>query len=152
MKNLAFMFAIALFFVALPAMAEDAPDEVWLAVVIAGSDAFKGPSEYYGSALKVDYDAVVSGSAKGFLTLRKSFYISKDKQIIRFQDIATYGYSGQISFRADTIIRIKQLRKSFIDSNARIIEAPNKSEADLAKEKAPPDEVKIDLKVKDKDF
>jgi hypothetical protein len=148
LKNVAIVAIAAWLYFTSPVSAEDAQPEVWVALTVTSGEPLKGASEYCGLVQRADYDALLSGTGKGFVSLQKAFFISKDKQIVRWQDMPYYGYSDQISFRAVTVIRARLLRKSYIESVAKILDAPNKTEAELSKEKAPPD----DVKVKDKDF
>ena len=117
------------------AFAEDAKEGLWVGLIVTTQ---KEIAEYDGYIGKTDYDALVAGNAKIFVTLRKAFYV-REKLIVRFQDIPGYGYNNQISLKADTITRIIPLRQAYVDSIIKLLDAPTRAETSTELEEPPPE-------------
>ena len=109
--------------------AAEGEDTIWVAVAVP-INGTKSIGEYYGQAKKSEYEMLLSGVLKGFLTMQSIFFLSTDKkEIVRLQDLDGYGYTGQVSFKADTIIRVKPIRKEFIEKLKNELQAPAKKDS-----------------------
>lgn len=90
---------------------------VWVSFIV---EQGAGTTDYFGAMEKKDYDAILAGSAKGFIPVQQVFYYNPSTRgFMRFDaavpvaaNMKIYKKNGY--FRSDTFVRVVPLSKEFV--------------------------------------
>jgi hypothetical protein len=78
---------------------------------------------YFGAISKKDYDALLNGTAKGFLTVQQCFYFNNATRLFSRFDAPAPGasislYQHNAFFRTDSVMRVVPLNRQFVENLA----------------------------------